>query len=296
MSISAWRQQELQSYSEDLQEMFRELAAIQESEGGLSRDKAEEIAFKAVRDEEYKRDANRPHYSVVSVGCGRWYWTVWPDRGAWFDGRDPAHQGYAEKQDNAEAEARAAAERIRQPHQRPIARMGASSARTWHKVKAGRKRQRHQAKSSGAAPVEFVYHKYSYDDDCHPHRIVKRTAQRISVVKSCHVEDSWEWGGVLFLPTTPLDRQILERGDTVKTRRGWEWWKLTPWKPTRPECPRYLADSIEFLGLVWPCDLTDVAKAYRQLACVHHPDRGGDGGSFKKLQYHFELAAAACKP
>ena len=44
------------------------------------------------------------------------------------------------------------------------------------------------------------------------------------------------------------------------------------------------------LGVSLPCTEHDVKSAYRQLAEVMHPDRGGDKDKFLTLQRHFEQA------
>jgi hypothetical protein len=60
--------------------------------------------------------------------------------------------------------------------------------------------------------------------------------------------------------------------------------ELPGWiRKDRPRC-------IEALGLTLPCTTDEVLAAYRtKVKCVH-PDRGGDGREFLRLQEHFEQA------
>jgi hypothetical protein len=47
------------------------------------------------------------------------------------------------------------------------------------------------------------------------------------------------------------------------------------------------------LDVGWPCSLTDLRSAYRRLARVHHPDRGGDPAAFVRLKRGLEGALRA---
>lgn len=40
---------------------------------------------------------------------------------------------------------------------------------------------------------------------------------------------------------------------------------------------------LSVLGLSWPCSIVDVRRAYRRLALVRHPDRGGSDAAFNAL-------------
>ena len=42
------------------------------------------------------------------------------------------------------------------------------------------------------------------------------------------------------------------------------------------------------LGLEPTCSLEDVKKAYKKLAIIHHPDKGGDSATFHKIQTAYE--------
>lgn len=54
---------------------------------------------------------------------------------------------------------------------------------------------------------------------------------------------------------------------------------------------KVMCESLEFLGLAWPCDQGELLGAYRQLARVYHPDAGGSDKNFVRLQRHFEIAS-----
>ena len=49
------------------------------------------------------------------------------------------------------------------------------------------------------------------------------------------------------------------------------------------ECHRPLAWAQETLGLGADCAEAEVKSAFRRLAMQHHPDKGGDGETFKEL-------------
>jgi len=59
---------------------------------------------------------------------------------------------------------------------------------------------------------------------------------------------------------------------------------LPDWvRKDRPRC-------IQALGLTLPCTTDEVLSAYRAKVKFVHPDRGGDGREFLRLQEHFEQA------
>ena len=59
---------------------------------------------------------------------------------------------------------------------------------------------------------------------------------------------------------------------------------LPDWvRKDRPRC-------IQALGLTLPCTTDEVLTAYRAKVKSVHPDRGGDGREFLRLQEHFEQA------
>lgn len=47
--------------------------------------------------------------------------------------------------------------------------------------------------------------------------------------------------------------------------------------------PPGVADELQVLGLSWPCTKKDVQSAYRTLAKVAHPDRGGTEEAMRRL-------------
>lgn len=60
--------------------------------------------------------------------------------------------------------------------------------------------------------------------------------------------------------------------------------ELPDWiRKDRPRC-------IQALGLTLPCTTDEVLTAYRRKVKSVHPDRGGDGREFLRLQEHFEQA------
>ena len=61
--------------------------------------------------------------------------------------------------------------------------------------------------------------------------------------------------------------------------------------PGMPAWARYHTPGcLLALGLKLPCTEADVKQAYRELAQVHHPDRGGDREEFASLQRNFDNA------
>lgn len=51
--------------------------------------------------------------------------------------------------------------------------------------------------------------------------------------------------------------------------------------------------SVEALGLEPGCGPTAVKARWRELAALHHPDRGGDDGEFSRLRQAYVSAMAA---
>lgn len=63
--------------------------------------------------------------------------------------------------------------------------------------------------------------------------------------------------------------------------------------PGMPNWARYHTPGcLIALGLKLPCTEDDVKIAYRALAQIHHPDRGGDREKFTMLQRHFDNSIA----
>ena len=61
--------------------------------------------------------------------------------------------------------------------------------------------------------------------------------------------------------------------------------------PGMPAWARYHTPGcLLALGLKLPCTEEDAKRVYRELAQVHHPDRGGDREKFAILQRHFDNA------
>jgi DnaJ-class molecular chaperone len=50
--------------------------------------------------------------------------------------------------------------------------------------------------------------------------------------------------------------------------------------------------NFEILGLSETATLTEVKVAWRQLAMVHHPDKGGDATEFSRLRKAYDQALA----
>lgn len=48
----------------------------------------------------------------------------------------------------------------------------------------------------------------------------------------------------------------------------------------------------EILGVARGATEKEITAAYRRLAMLHHPDRGGDAGEFQKIQTAYETAKA----
>ena len=65
--------------------------------------------------------------------------------------------------------------------------------------------------------------------------------------------------------------------------------KATHVFPSMPSWARYHTPGcLMALGLKLPCTEDDVKTAYRALAQIHHPDRGGDREKFTMLRTHFD--------
>lgn len=57
--------------------------------------------------------------------------------------------------------------------------------------------------------------------------------------------------------------------------------------------PRPSAESLELLGLAWPCTPPELTAAYRERSRRHHPDRGGDTDMMTKINRAREDVSAA---
>lgn len=53
--------------------------------------------------------------------------------------------------------------------------------------------------------------------------------------------------------------------------------------------PITTTEAVRILGLRAPVDAAAVKRAYRELAREHHPDRGGDAGTFHRIQAAYEV-------
>jgi DnaJ-class molecular chaperone len=56
-----------------------------------------------------------------------------------------------------------------------------------------------------------------------------------------------------------------------------------------------MTDMYAVLGVDKSASVEDIRKAYRKLACVHHPDKGGDPEKFKDLSAAYEVLSDADK-
>lgn len=49
-----------------------------------------------------------------------------------------------------------------------------------------------------------------------------------------------------------------------------------------------MSDHYQTLGVAKNATPEDIKKAYRRLAAIHHPDKGGDTAEFQKVQAAYE--------
>lgn len=66
-------------------------------------------------------------------------------------------------------------------------------------------------------------------------------------------------------------------------------------QPTVENCKRLLSGSWQQVLGVTQLDAAEVKKAYRELALLHHPDKGGSDGDFKLLRRAYEDGLIAVK-
>lgn len=242
---------------------------------------------------------NEPDCAVAKIG-DRWFWCTWRT----FPYHDPEHPdpvacGYEDTQQAAQERARAEALRIgadpavfeRLGYTRNYYRKRderwhylpwcARYAREWHSVLVARRRKPNHKAAPRVQTTQYIYHPHP-GQPC-GHRILKKTRKKIFIEENCHGYVD-EWGGVKRVPAFALDREKLERGESV--RRHW-WWNLSPetfiHRGDVPEC-------FSVLGLEPPCTAKQVKAAFRKLCHSRHPDSGGTGEGFMELQKHYRKA------
>jgi hypothetical protein len=73
-------------------------------------------------------------------------------------------------------------------------------------------------------------------------------------------------------------------------------WGRMPKTSKAPEASTPLAASTpwwQVLGVPRRSTLVEARRAYRQLVLVHHPDRGGDGDTFRRIHLAYQSACRA---
>ena len=96
-------------------------------------------------------------------------------------------------------------------------------------------------------------------------------------------------------PALAVEAARVVRPESRDYVAGHEWWGEAP--RGRAEGRRAAAPAgrswQEVLELSWPCTRAEVRRAYRRLALVRHPDRGGTDASFHELTQAYDAALRA---
>jgi hypothetical protein len=182
------------------------------------------------------------------------------------------------------------------------------------KRRATRRRLARTSTRTDAQQTRFVYEKYyhvsEYGDTppyqyYTPHRVLRESARFVWVNTEPVSQEAWTQDHPEHLHTFRLDRQRLEAGEELYAgRHHYHTWVLHPpetavdqdgeWRDyivhTQPSTLAGAHPCLAALGLVTPCTVEDVTRAYRTLAHTAHPDTGGSHEAFLLLQANYEAA------
>jgi hypothetical protein len=240
-------------------------------------------------------DNNFRAFSRCSVGKNKWFWVIYKDLGATGE-RIAEASGYTSSASEAEEQARAA---IKSKYGQVAAwQRPAHYAALAYRREVAKRRVNRKSSTTDAKEIEYLYVDYEgdYTDGSVAHRIIRKTAKRVFVarygVNSCNEDDKWEEDGQVYhdVETIALDRHQLETEGCATNKRCWFYFHTTPWearhKPATSRC-------LDLLGLEGGASAERIKAAYRRLAKEHHPDRGGNGEEFKRLQEAYEMAISS---
>jgi DnaJ-domain-containing protein 1 len=97
-------------------------------------------------------------------------------------------------------------------------------------------------------------------------------------------------------PRKMFEKSWSKRSPEPKTRKRDRKPKPKPKKTSPPQIRVKLSpkeEALSFFGLELTSSYTDVKRRYRELALLHHPDKGGDEEHFKKIQHHYSILESA---
>jgi hypothetical protein len=152
--------------------------------------------------------------------------------------------------------------------------------------------KRHEG-SGLACPNEYLYPDWYSDYDCMPrssrHLVVKKTKKKVFVeVRNwSHADEDWQ--RYYGRECVTLDRAELEREGCVWSGRRRQTYYTTPWEERHR---RSDPDCLKSLGLRSGATKQEIKAAYRRLAKITHPDRGGSHEGFVALHRAYEQAMA----
>jgi hypothetical protein len=254
------------------------------------------VQYWANMEERHRRNIEPTFYcSHCKLGKNRVFYTVWRYHEYFGEDRKPLAFGYTATIE--EAEARMA--EITGPCEEIEIVRYAQSALYYHRKLAEEKRRlRPPSREQGSAPVEFVYDEYQSEEDreCHPmpHRIIRRTRQRVFVNRNPYWDGKDIWDG----RTYALDRAELEQtGSALVDRRSTAvhrlWASMEAFNrdhhhnsQTKPP------DCLAFFGLKLPNSVDSLRAVYRAAVKRTHPDHGGNPEDFLQVQLHYAAALA----
>jgi len=225
--------------------------------------------------------------SRCKLGKNRVFYVVWK-WGDWLKRREPLVSGYTTT--TAEAEAILATATGEQT-------WNAGYAQSYHRRLAEEKRRQRPASTElGSTAIEFVYRDFWSNEylERHaiPHRIIRRTRQRVFVNIRPYCHDGENFGN---RRTYALNRAQLEQTGSASTGSGWgihrfyvsiEAFNRDHGQSFGANPPACLA----FFGLKLPTNLDSLKAVYRDRVKETHPDHGGSPEDFRQVQQQYETA------
>jgi hypothetical protein len=236
--------------------------------------------------------------SRCKLGKSRVFYVVWR-WSEWFNSGKPIASGYVETIEAAET-LMAGMPEIVTCREAQIWRDAGYASHYHRKLAEERRRQRSASSEQGSTAIEFVYTFFHGEDGeghISPHRIIRRTRQRIFV----NIHEYYDGNDFYDGRTYALDRAQLEQTGLAKgnKRRWWETFYVSE-EALRLAHPFYFGDRVPidqpqcltYFGLKLPTNSDSLKAVYRERIKQVHPDHGGSVDNFRELQSQYETALA----
>ena len=243
---------------------------------------------------------NHPYrYGSTKVGRDRFWWCVWDGSINMHVVLLPDAWGEAPTREAAETAAHAAAKGLH--FFGPASLMPAKWVKdVGRRIVLARERECKAAATPGSGLTdsqsrEYLYRSWGIHSVFRRHEIIKKTLKRIfvSAESDCGTDRGCTWElenfGPFGVKQLSLDRAKLERGESI---RGFT---LEP--PVASEFEVKVQVQVELLECFAtlgfreaPETVEAVDRQFRRLAKHHHPDKGGDAETFKKIHKAYDVA------